>query len=128
MLGRRIVGYDNKTWQKGTKARAAGTDREEILAQSRQDNRFHDEREYRIADHASVWGAIGMASVLITVFVIRLAVTADGPYDLLAMGFGYLAAAQAYKWHTTKAVSALLMATLCLAISLGWLWFYALEG
>ena len=128
MLGRRIVGYDNKTWQKGTKARAAGMDREEILAQSRQDNRFHDERECRIADQASVWGAIGMASVLIVVFVIRLAVTGDDPYDLLAMGFGYLAAAQAYKWHTTKAVSALLMATLCLAISLGWLWFYALEG
>ena len=66
--------------------------------------------------------------VFIVVFVIRLAVTGDDPYDLLAMGFGYLAAAQAYKWHTTKAVSALLMATLCLAISLGWLWFYALEG
>ena len=65
---------------------------------------------------------------LIVVFVIRLAVTGDDPYDLLAMGFGYLAAAQAYKWHTTKAVSALLMATLCLAISLGWLWFYAIEG
>lgn len=103
-------------------------DRKEILAQSRRDNRLHDERECRIADQASVWGAIGMASVLIVVFVIRLAVTGDDPYDLLAMGFGYLAAAQAYKWHTTKAVSALLMATLCLAISLGWLWFYALEG
>lgn len=103
-------------------------DGEEVLAQSRRDNRLHDERECRIADQASAWGAIGMASVLIVVFVIRLAVTGDDPYDLLAMGFGYLAAAQAYKWHTTKAVSALLMATLCLAISLGWLWFYALEG
>ena len=40
-------------------------DREEILAQSRKDNRLQDERDCRIADQASVWGAIGMGAVLL---------------------------------------------------------------
>lgn len=103
-------------------------DREEILAQSRRDNRFQHERDCRIADQASVWGAIGMASILIAVFLIRFFLRGEDPYDLLAIGFAYLAAANAYKWGTTRAKGALAVAVLCAAISLGWLWFYAIEG
>lgn len=103
-------------------------DREEILAQSRKDNRFQDERDCRIADQASVWGAIGMGAVLFAVFLIRWFLHDDDPYDLLAIGFGYLAAANAYRWNTTKTTTALLVAVLCAVIALGWLWFYAIEG
>lgn len=103
-------------------------DRDEVLAQSRKDNRLLDERDRRIGDQASVWGAIGMGVILVAVFFVRLAAGCGNPYDLLAVGFGYLAAANAYKWSSTKAGMTLLVAVLYAAVALGWLWLYALEG
>lgn len=103
-------------------------DKEDILAHSREDNRLWDERDRRIADKASAWGAIGMGVVLAAVFLARLAVGHGNPYDLLAVGFGYLAAANAYKWGATKARTALLVAVLYAAVALGWLWLYAVRG
>ena len=100
-------------------------DREEILSRSRKDNLLLDERDRRIADQASIWGAIGMGTVLVAVFFIRTAITGGDPYDLLAIGFGYLAAANAYRWSVTRAGKTLLVAILYAVVSLGWLWLYA---
>ncbi|MDN0070047.1 DUF6442 family protein [Collinsella ihumii] len=94
-------------------------DREEILSHSRKDNLLFDERDRRIADQASVWGAIGMGTVLVAVFFIRTAITGGDPYDLLAIGFGYLAAANAYRWSVTRAGKTLLVAILYAVVSLG---------
>ena len=102
--------------------------KEEILARSRNDNRLLDERDRRIADQASVWGAIGMGSVLAAIFLIRLLIKGGDPYDLLAMGFAYLAVANAYRWHATGERKTLLLAVLHAAISLGWLGIYAFGG
>ena len=103
-------------------------DREEILSHSRKDNLLFDERDRRIADQASIWGAIGMGTVLVSVFFIRTAITGGDHFDLLAIGFGYLAAANAYRWSVTRAGKTLLVAILYAVVSLGWLWFYAIEG
>lgn len=100
-------------------------DREEILSQSRKDNLLLDERDRRIADQASTWGAIGMGAVLVVVFFIRMAIKGGEPYDLLAIEFGYLAAANAYRWSATRERKSLLIAIMYAVLSLGWLWFYA---
>ena len=100
-------------------------DREEILSRSRKDNLLFDERDRRIADQASIWGAIGMGTVLVSVFFIRTAITGGDHFDLLAIGFGYLAAANAYRWSVTRAGKTLLVAILYAVVSLGWLWLYA---
>ena len=103
----------------------ADMDREEILSQSRKDNLLLDERDRRIADQASTWGAIGMGAVLVVVFFIRMAIKGGEPYDLLAIEFGYLAAANAYRWSATRERKSLLIAIMYAVLSLGWLWFYA---
>lgn len=103
-------------------------DKNEVLAQSRKDNQLLDERDRRIADQASTWGTIGMGTVVVALLLVRLATGRGNPYDLLAVGFGYFAAANAYKWHAARTGVNLLAAVLQAAVALGWLWLYAVEG
>ena len=103
-------------------------DREEILAQSRLENRRGDERERRMADEASVWGAVAMAMAVASVFLIRMFFKGGAPHDLLAILFVYLAAASAYKWTKTRSGWILLVTMLYAVIAIGWLCAYAVVG
>lgn len=103
-------------------------DKETILAQSRKDNQVVDERDRKISNQASIWGALGMGFVLVAVFLIRLIAKQAHAYDLLAIGFGYGAAANAYVWHMTKEKRSLVEAVLSAVLALGWLWVYFIEG
>ena len=47
-------------------------DRDEILAQSRLENRRWDECERRMADEAGTWGIIAVAAAVVCVFLIRM--------------------------------------------------------
>ena len=46
--------------------------KEEILAKSRQENQYQDERDKMISAQAGTYGAIGMAVLFVVLFLIRL--------------------------------------------------------
>ena len=91
-------------------------DRDEILAQSRLENRRWDECERRMADEAGTWGIIAVAAAVVCVFL------------LLAILFVYLAAANAYKWNKTRSRWTLLVTMLYAVIAIGSLCAYAIAG
>lgn len=103
-------------------------DRDEILAQSRLDNRRWDERERRMADEAGTWGIIAVAIAVACVFLIRVLFKGGNPYDLLAILFVYLAAANAYKWNKARSRWTLLVTMLYAVIAIGSLCAYAIAG
>ena len=93
--------------------------RDEILSKSRIDNRGGDERERKITQESGVWGAVAMA-----VFMVRVLTKGGDPYDLLAILFTYLAAANAFIWSRTRSNRTLLVAALYGAFAIGWLCAY----
>lgn len=103
-------------------------DRDEILAQSRLENRRWDECERRMADEAGTWGIIAVAAAVVCVFLIRMFSEGGNPYDLLAILFVYLAAANAYKWNKTRSRWTLLVTMLYAVIAIGSLCAYAIAG
>ncbi|MEF2651660.1 DUF6442 family protein [Slackia piriformis] len=115
---------DNKTWHTW----GVSMDRDEILAQSRLENRRWDECERRMADEAGTWGIIAVAAAVVCVFLIRMFSEGGNPYDLLAILFVYLAAANAYKWNKTRSRWTLLVTMLYAVIAIGSLCAYAIAG
>lgn len=103
-------------------------DRDEILAQSRLENRRWDECERRMADEAGTWGIIAVAAAVVCVFLIRMFSEGGNPYDLLAILFVYLAAANAYKWNKTRSRWTLLVTMIYAVIAIGSLCAYAIAG
>lgn len=103
-------------------------DRDEILAQSRLENRRWDERERKMTDEASTWGIIAVAVAVVCVFLIRMFSEGGNPYDLLAILFVYLAAASAYKWNKARSRWTLLAAIIYGVGAIGWLCAYAVVG
>ena len=103
-------------------------DRDEILAQSRLENRRWDERERRMADEAGTWGIIAVAIAVACVFLIRVLFKGGNPYDLFAILFVYLAAANAYKWNKARSRCTLLVTMLYAVIAIGSLCAYAIAG
>lgn len=106
----------------------AAMDREEILAKSRLENRCWDERERKMADEAGTWGIIAVAVAVVCIFLIRMFFKGGNPYDLFAILFVYLAAANAYKWNKARSRRTFLVAVLYGVIALGWTCAYVVAG
>lgn len=103
-------------------------DRDEILAKSRLENQRWDERERKMADEAGTWGIIAVAVAVACIFLIRVLFKGGNPYDLLAILFVYLAAANAYKWNKTRSRQTFLVAMIYGVGAIAWLCAYAVAG
>lgn len=103
-------------------------DRDEILAKSRLENQRWDERERKMADEAGTWGIIAVAVAVACIFLIRVLFKGGNPYDLLAILFVYLAAANAYKWNKTRSRQTFLVAMIYGVGAIAWLCAYAIAG
>ena len=102
--------------------------KEEILAKSRQENQYQDERDKMISAQAGTYGAIGMAVLFVVLFLIRLLMKGGTAYDLLAMYFGYLAVTNIYKSTLLKGKTEIFAAVIYSIITLVWLVLYVWKG
>ena len=102
--------------------------KEEILAKSRQENQYQDERDKMISAQAGTYGAIGMAVLFVVLFLIRLLMKGGTAYDLLAMYFGYLAVTNIYKSTLLKGKTEIFAAVIYSIITLVWLVLYFWKG
>ncbi len=102
--------------------------KEEILAKSRQENQYQDERDKMISAQAGTYGAIGMAVLFVVLFLIRLLMKGGTAYDLLAMYFGYLAATNIYKSTLLKGKTEIFAAVIYSIVTLVWLVLYVWKG
>lgn len=103
-------------------------DKAEVLEKSRKENRHGDERDRGIAIESGTWGAVSLAAATAVVYLMRLLSKGGHPFDLLAILFAYLAAANAYKWSRARYGWTLLVTVLYSVLALGWLCAYAVVG
>ncbi len=102
--------------------------KEEILAKSRKENQYHDERDRQISAQATTYGALGMAVMFVILFVIRVFMKGGTSYDLFAMYFGFLAVSSIYKLKLLKGKTEIFTAIIYTIITSIWLILYILKG
>lgn len=73
--------------------------REDILAKSRQENRYQDEHDQYVTARAALSGASFMTVLFLVLCVIRHLLKEGPSFDLFTMYFGYWTVSSTYRYH-----------------------------